>query len=123
MRSSSAHHSTPTLAHTHILRAVFLKEEMQLQGRGGFRETCRGEVTFQTCKPCFQGKRGQACLGQECAGDGGRTGAFERFYAVRCVLILVRILTRHEMEAQRLQDEPHIHIQECTMLGVEMSPG
>ena len=58
-------------------------------------------MTFQIWKPFPQGKKGQACLGQDCAG-GGRLGYLmggECLCAGHCVLLLVPILTRQSMGA------------------------
>ena len=61
-------------------------------------------MTFQIWKPFPQGKKAQACLGQDCAG-GGRLGYLmggESLCAGHCVLLLVPILTRQSMGAWRM---------------------
>ena len=58
-------------------------------------------MTFQIWKPFPQGKKGQGCLGQDCAG-GGRLGYLmggESLCAGHCVLLLAPILTRQSMGA------------------------
>ena len=67
-------------------------------------ETWRGEVIFQIWKPFPQSKKSQACLGQECAGGGRLVYLMggESLCAGHCVLLLVPILTRQAMGAQRM---------------------
>ena len=67
-------------------------------------EPWRGEVTFQIWKPLPQGKKGQSCPGQECAG-GGRLEYLmgdESVCAGHWVLLLAPILTRQSMGAPRM---------------------
>ena len=82
-------HPHPTHGHTRTHRKQDFKAEED-------SETWRGEVTFQIWKPLPQGKKGQACLGQECAG-GGRLGylmGVESLCAGHWVLLLAPILAR-----------------------------
>ena len=61
-------------------------------------------MTFQIWKPLPQGKKGQACLGQECAG-GGRLGYLvggESLCAGHWVLLLAPDLARQSMGARRM---------------------
>ena len=67
-------------------------------------ETWRGEVIRQIWKPFPQGNKGQARLGQECAGGGRLVYLMggESLSAGHCVLLLVPILTRQAMGARRM---------------------
>ena len=61
-------------------------------------------MTFHIWKPLPQGKKGQACLGQECAG-GARLGYLmggESLCAGHWVLLLAPVLTRQSMGAPRM---------------------
>lgn len=67
--------STPSSADTPVLRALFLIEEMGLQGEEDLERFCRGAVRFQTGNPCSQGRRARP----RGAGGGGRgDGDFKR---------------------------------------------
>ena len=78
----------PTHGHTRTHREQDFKAEED-------SEPWRGEVTFQIWKPLPQGKKGQACLGQDCAGG-------KSLCAGHCVLLLAPILTRQSMGARRM---------------------
>ena len=99
----------PTHGHTCTHRKQDFKAEED-------SEPWRGEVTFQIWKPLPQGKKGQSCLGQECAG-GRRLGSLvggKSLCAGHCVLLLAPDLTRQSMGAQRMG--PASQIPWCTVL-------
>ena len=99
----------PTHGHTRTHRKQDFKAEED-------SETWRGEVTFQIWEPLPQGKEGQACLGQECAG-GGRLGYLmggESICVGHWVLLLAPILTRQSMGARRMG--PASQTPWCTVL-------
>lgn len=96
--------STPSSAHTPVLRALFPMEEMGLQGEEDLK-ICRGAVRFKTWKPCSQGRRARP------SGAGrGRRGDddFKRLCAGHCILLSATALPRNEMEPRGLEDGPHI---------------
>ena len=90
----------PTHGHTRTHRKQDFKAEED-------SETWRGEMTFQIWKPLPQGKKGQACLGQDCAGG-------KSLCAGHCVLLLAPILTRQSMGARRMS--PASQNPWCTVL-------
>lgn len=67
-----------TIKHNFMLST----DKLQMSARGPFLQgfcsrmlsyeslVMRREVAFQMWKPCSQGRRGQVCLGQGCAGSG-----------------------------------------------------
>ena len=87
----------PTHGHTCTHRKQDFKAEED-------SEPWRGEMTFHIWKPLPQGKKGQACLGQECA-SGARLGYLmggESLCAGHWVLLLAPVLTRQSMGAPRM---------------------